>query len=341
VVTSASGGSSHRPSFGLTLPDQPGTAIVELAREAEAAGFDYVWLFDSPLMDRDPYPLLAAIALATSRVRFGTCVTNPSSRDPAVTASALATLAELSGDRVDLGIGRGDSALRLLGRPPASLAEVGAAATLVRDLVEGRPVEAHGSALRLPYARDARLPIWIAGYGPRALALAARIADGVIIQVGDPDLVAWYVERLRRLESDVGRPSGSVSVMVAAAATIGDDRASIDRVRWFPGLVANHVTELLRREPPGSLPAALTSYLDGRKDDGYIAQRVGGYGFIGDDVVRRMAIVGDPEAHRRRVADLVAAGADQVNIYLELGEELQTIAAYRDAVIGSRQAVAS
>jgi probable F420-dependent oxidoreductase len=319
----------------VTLPDQPATSMVALARLAEEAGFSHVWLFDSPLMDRDPYPLLAAIAIATDRVRFGTCVTNPSSRDPVITASALTTLAELSGGRADLGIGRGDSALRMLGREPASLAQVDAAMRCIRELAAGRTVQSGPNELRLPYASGHELPVWLAGYGPRALALAARAATGVIIQVGDPELVAWFVEQLRRAEVEAGRPRGSVEVMVAAAATLGDDAAALDRVRWFPALVANHVTDLLRRQPRASLPRALTGYLDAWDGDAYIPQRTGDYRFIDDGVVARMAIVGDAAAHRRRIGDLAGAGADNVNLYLERGEEAAVISTYGDAIIAA------
>lgn len=334
MVTSIGG---RRTEYAVTIPDQPVADVVRLARRAEAAGFDAVWLFDSPLMDRDPYPVLAGIAGATSRIRLGTCVTNPVTRDPTVTAATLATLAEMSGGRVDLGIGRGDSALRLLGRSPASLAELEAAAIVIRDLVEGRTVAvADERSIRLPYTTGHRLPLWIAGYGPRALAVAARIADGVVIQVGDPDLVRWFVEHLHSLLADVGRDPGAVRVMVATAAILGGDASALDRVRWFPALVANHVADLLRRQARETLPERLTAYLDRRPDDGYIAQRVGDYSFIDDDTVRRMTIVGDMPSHRRRIADLEAAGADQVNLYLERGIEDETIDAYGTEILPAR-----
>ena len=117
--------------FGFTLkPEHSATETVELARRAEAAGFDYGWLFDSHVLWRDPYPLLTLIAEHTERLRLGTCVTNPGTREPSVTASALATLAnEVSGGRMDLGIGR-----RRLGpagprKPPITLANSGRRST--------------------------------------------------------------------------------------------------------------------------------------------------------------------------------------------------------------------
>ena len=177
--------------FGFTLkPDHSIERTLALTRQAEAAGFDYGWLFDSHVLWRDPYPLLTLMAGATTRLRLGTCVTNPATREPSVTASALATLDEISSGRMDLGIGRGDSARRVLGKPPTTPATVEEAVGVIRDLVEGRSVEYEGTELSLPWVGAWKLPVWIAGYGPQALKMTGRIADGVILQLADPDLIA-------------------------------------------------------------------------------------------------------------------------------------------------------
>ena len=94
--------------FGFTLkPEHTIERTLALTRGAEAAGFEHGWLFDSHVLWRDPYPLLTLMAGATERLRLGTCVTNPGTREPTVTASSLATLDELSEGRMDLCIGRG------------------------------------------------------------------------------------------------------------------------------------------------------------------------------------------------------------------------------------------
>ncbi|HEY7702655.1 MAG TPA: LLM class flavin-dependent oxidoreductase, partial [Candidatus Limnocylindrales bacterium] len=109
--------------FGFTLkPEHDIDRTLALTRRAEAAGFDYGWLFDSHVLWRDPYPLLTLMAQATTGMRLGTCVTNPGTREPSVTASSLAVLDEISDGRMDLGIGRGDSARRVLGKPPITMA---------------------------------------------------------------------------------------------------------------------------------------------------------------------------------------------------------------------------
>src|SRR5918996_122628 len=99
--------------FGITLkPDHHYSRSVDLAKRAEANGFAYAWIFDSHILWRDPYPLLTLIGAATSDLRLGTCVTNPATRDVTVTASALATLNEITGGRMGLGLRRGASAPR-------------------------------------------------------------------------------------------------------------------------------------------------------------------------------------------------------------------------------------
>src|SRR3954468_5196745 len=145
--------------FGVTLkPESSIERTLVLTRQAEAAGFDYGWLFDSHVLWREPYILLTLMAQATTTLRLGTCVTNPAPREPSVTASSLAVLDELSGGRMDLGIGRGDSARRVLGKAPTTMATLEQAIILIRDLVEGRVADDEGNELQLPWAGAWKLP---------------------------------------------------------------------------------------------------------------------------------------------------------------------------------------
>ena len=218
--------------FGFTLkPDHSIDRTLALARQAEAAGFSHGWLFDSHVLWRDPYPLLTLIAQATTRLRLGTCVTNPATREPSVTASTLTVLDEVSGGRMDLGIGRGDSARRVLGKQPTSMKDLETAVHVIRALVEGRSIEFEGATLELPWASGYRLPVWIAGYGPVALKLTGRIADGAMLQIGDPDLVRWFVSQVRASAREAGRDADSVAIMAAAPAHVGDLADGRDRTR--------------------------------------------------------------------------------------------------------------
>src|SRR6058998_4162845 len=228
--------------FGFTLkPDHPLDRVVRLAKLAERSGFAYGWVFDSHVLWKEPYVLLALMAQNTTRIRLGTCVTNPATREPTVTASVLAVLQELTGGRMDLGIGRGDSARRVLGKKPTDLAMLEEATRVIRDLCEGREVTYEGTTLRFDWTGKQRLPVWIAGYGPKALELTGRIADGAIIQLADPSLVGWCIGLLRDGARRAGHDSKAIAVMVAAPAHVGPRAQVRDRVRWFPALVSNHV----------------------------------------------------------------------------------------------------
>jgi alkanesulfonate monooxygenase SsuD/methylene tetrahydromethanopterin reductase-like flavin-dependent oxidoreductase (luciferase family) len=183
--------------FGICFSaDPPPSRIVELTRAAEQAGFDYAWAWDSHVLWQDVYPIFTLMAAATSRLHLGPCVTNPATRDPTVTASALATLNDISGNRMEMGIGRGDSARRVIGQRPVTIQRMEWAARLIKDLAEGRPARYDGTEIQLKWARGT-LPVWIAAYGPRALRLAGRIGDGVILQLADPHVIRWLLRWVR------------------------------------------------------------------------------------------------------------------------------------------------
>ena len=315
--------------FGFTLkPEHTAARTVEFAKAAEAGGFDYGWLFDSHVLWREPYPLLTLMALNTERLRLGTCVTNPGTREPSVTASALATLNEISGGRMDLGIGRGDSARRVLGKPPITLAHTEDAINVIRDLVEGRAVTYEGTELRLPWTGRWKLPIWLAGYGPLALAMTGRIADGVILQLADPDLVRWFVGQVRDAARAAGRDPNAIKVQSAAPAFIGPRDLARERTRWFPALVSNHVVDLVNKYPREQLPDSLTGYV--RERTGYDYQHhaeVGSdnAGFVGDEVTDRFCVLGPADEIIAKLRVLADAGVDQFNVYLMNGDEMEQL----------------
>ncbi len=322
--------------FGFTLkPEHSIERTLALARQGEAAGFAYAWLFDSHVLWREPYVLLALMAQATTTLRLGTCVTNPATREPSVTASALAVLQELSRGRFDLGIGRGDSARRVLGKPPTSMAVLEEAVHVIRALAEGGSIEYEGATLELPWAGSYRLPVWIAGYGPVALKLTGRIADGAMLQIGDPDLVRWFVDQVRASAVEAGRDPAAVRIMAAAPAHVGDTADGRDRIRWFPALVGNHVVDLVNKYQ-GDLPDELTRYVRGRQGYDYLHHAEVGSSnadFVSDDIVDRFGIVGDVDAHVAKLRALAEAGVDQFNLYLMNGNEEEQLAIYGRQVI--------
>jgi len=330
--------------FGFTLkPEHTIERTIALTRQAEAAGFEYGWLFDSHVLWRDPYPLLTLMAEATSRMRLGTCVTNPATREPSVTASALAVLQELTGGRMDLGIGRGDSARRVLGKPPTTMKDLEHAVHVIRALVERRPVEFEGSMLELPWSGGDRLPVWIAGYGPVALKLTGRVADGAMLQIGDPDLIRWFVSQVRDSAAEAGRDPSSVMVMAAAPAHVGDVAEGRDRTRWFPALVSNHVVDLVNKYPRQDLPEELTQYVRDREGYDYLHHAEVGSSnasFVSDEIVDRFCVLGSVDRHIERLRALAAAGVDQFNLYLMNGNEEEQLEIYGREIIPAVRDVA-
>ena len=323
--------------FGFTLkPDHTIERTLALTRQAEAAGFEYGWLFDSHVLWREPYVLLTLMAEATTRLRLGTCVTNPASREPTVTASTLAVLNEVSGGRMELGIGRGDSALRVLGKAPTTIATLEDAVVAIKALVEGRTIEYEGADLHFPWTGKWMLPVWIAGYGPMALKMIGRVADGLILQLADPDLIRWFVEQVREAESAAGRAPSSVKVQAAAAAYVGPRELGRERTRWFPALVSNHVVDLVNKYPRDQLPASLTGYVRDRAGYDYLHHAEVGSSnaaFVGDDVTDRFCVLGSADEHVAKLRELAAAGVDQFNLYLMNGDEEAQLELYGRDVI--------
>ena len=323
--------------FGFTLkPDHTIERTLALTRQAEAAGFEHGWLFDSHVLWRDPYPLLTLMARETKRIRLGTCVTNPATREPSVSASLLAELNEISDGRMDLGIGRGDSARRVLGKPPTSMKDLEEAVHVIRELVEGRAVEYEGTELKLNWSPGHKLPVWIAGYGPVALKLTGRIADGSMLQIGDPDLIRWFASQVHDSAVLSGRERGAVKVMAAAPAHIGGLADGRKRTRWFPALVSNHVVDLVNKYPREDLPEELTTYIRTREGyDYHHHAEVGSSnsGFVTDDIVDRFCILGDADQHVVKLRELERAGIDQFNLYLMNGDEEEQLEHYGRVVI--------
>ena len=323
--------------FGITIkPDMTVDRIVALTRQAEEAGFQYGWIFDSHVLWLEPYPLLTLMAANTKSMHLGTCVTNPAVRDITVTASLFATLNLVSGGRMELGIGRGDSSRRVLGKKPVTANHLEHSVREFRELTAGREIEYEGRSTRMPWARGSPR-VWIAGYGPKVLDMAGRIADGVILQFADPDLIRWCVGFVKKGAASAGRDPRSIEIMAAAPVWVSDDlEVARSRVRWFPALVSNHVMDLISRYRPEELPPALTSYVTNR--GGYDYQHHCEVGsdnakFVSDEVVDRFCLVGRVEAHRNKLEELAEAGVTQFNVYLMCGDEEDTLDIYRREVL--------
>jgi probable F420-dependent oxidoreductase len=311
-----------------------------LVKQAEAGGFTYCWFYDSHILWRECYPAIAMCMEHTTTMRFGPCVTNPLARDLSLTASLFGSLAQQSGGRIDMGLGRGDSSVRVMGKKPATLARLTEFTHKVKALIRGEEVS-YGECpepVQFPWADGYELPIWIAAYGPRALAVAGEIGDGVILQIADPTLCKWFTDQALKAGLEAGRDMSSFKVMAAAPAYFGERDECIERTRWFPAMVGNHVADIVEKYGSDSdqVPASLTAYIENRR--GYDYSKHGQSDnpyleFITPDIVESFCMLGTADEHINKLQALEAAGVTQFNIYLDNGQEEEIIAEYAERVI--------
>jgi len=330
-------------SFGVTvLPDPPYTRLVELMALAESQGFEYGWTYDSHVLWQESFPLLTLAAQATKTMKLGHCVTNPGTREPTVLASGYATLHDISDGRMVMGIGRGDSARRFIGQQPVKVAEFERRLAMIKDFMNGREVTWNDKELQLKWVRPElpEIPMHVAGYGPKALAVAGRVGDGVIIQLADPTIIEWIMDTARKAAAEAGRDPDALQCIVSAPSHISDDIAEArEQVRWFPAMVSNHVMDLVERYGFDSeIPSELTDFVKARKFYDYEEHsRVGAkHGeFVTDEICDRFCVLGNAQQAATKLRELEAVGVDQFNIYLMTEGQEETLAAYgRDIIPG-------
>ncbi|WP_155375662.1 TIGR03842 family LLM class F420-dependent oxidoreductase [Catellatospora vulcania] len=324
--------------------DPPAKRVIELSQRAEAAGFSHVWSFDSHLLWQEPYVIYSAILAATEKVIVGPMVTNPGTRDVTVTASTFATLNELYGNRTVCGIGRGDSARRTLGLPPVDIAHLREAVGVIRALANGHEATHRGIEMQLPWVKDSALEVWVAAYGPKAIKVTGEVGDGFILQLADLDITEWMIKHVRKAAEQAGRDPSAVKICVAAPAYVGDDLAhQRDQVRWFGGMVGNHIADIVARYGDhGAVPHALAEYIKGRQGYDYAEHGRADNAhtaFVTDDIVDRFCVLGPAQAHIEKLTRLKELGVDQFAVYLQHDDMDHTLAAYGETIIPAIRAL--
>jgi probable F420-dependent oxidoreductase len=329
-------------SFGVTvLPDPPYQRFIELLQLAERQGFEYGWTYDSHVLWQDSFPTMALAAQATETMQLGHMVTNPGTREPTVVASAYATLHDISDGRMIMGIGRGDSARRVIGQKPVPVKRFEETLQMIKPFMNGEKVRWNDTDLQLPWAR-ADLPeieMHVAGYGPKVLAIAGRHGDGVIIQLADPDIIQWTMSTARQAAEEAGRDPAALKCIVCAPSHVGDDLAfARDQVRWFPAMVSNHVKDLIARYGADGavVPRALTDYVP--DDTGYDYDEHSRAGakhgaFVSDEICDRFCVLGTPEQAVAKLQELASIGVDQFNVYLMTEGQEHTLETYGREII--------
>ena len=325
--------------FGAVLQtNPPASRTVYLAKLAEQYGFEYVWTFDSHLLWQEPYVIYSAILAETHRVIVGPMVTNPATRDWTVTASVFATLNEMYGNRTIIGIGRGDSAVRVTNGAPTTLKTLRESIHVIRELGNSREVEYQGSTLRFPWSVGSELPVWVAAYGPMALKLTGQVGDGFILQLADIDIAKWMIQTVRNAAEDAGRDPASITICVAAPMMIGDDWQNMrDQSRWFGGMVGNHVADIVSKYgTDGAVPKALTDYIEQRSGYDYNSHGKANndhVDFVPDEIVDRFCVLGTPSDHIAKLEELKSIGVDHFAGYLMHNDKEETMRVYGETVM--------
>jgi probable F420-dependent oxidoreductase len=249
------------------------------------------------------------------------------------------------GNRTVCGIGRGDSAMRVAGRKPNTLARISDAIRVIRALGRGEEADlGGGTVVRFPWTKPgAEVPVWMAAYGPKALKMTGEEADGFILQLADLYLTEYMVKAVRDAAEAAGRDPSEVTVCVAAPAYVTADDSpealahAREQCRWFGGMVGNHVADLVKRYGEHSeIPEALTNYIRAR--EGYDYSHHGRAGnpstdFVPDEIVDRFCVLGTPEDHIAKLRELESLGVDQFNIYLMHDAMEATLDGYGSSVI--------
>ena len=327
--------------FGVVLQtDPPASKVIELATMAEGLGFSHGWTFDSHVLWQEPFVIYSRMLAATENMIVGPMVTNPGTRDWTVLASLFATLNEMYGPRTICGMGRGDSALRYIGRQPKTLDTMVESMEVIKGLVGGREVDYNGQKIDIPWVGEGwDLPMWVAGYGPKALATIGRHADGYILQLADPQVLEWTVAAVRSAAAEAGRDPADISICVVAPAYVGDDIAhQREQLRWFGGMVGNHVADMVKRygEDASKVPQVLSDYIRAR--EGYDYDHHGkadnpSTDFVPDEIVDRFCVLGTAEQHIEKLTLLEEMGVDHFGVYLMHDDREGTLRAYGETII--------
>lgn len=306
--------------FGIVMEPSPGYTA-RLAAEIEAMGFDTLLCPDTQCLSPDPYGQLSLAAARTTRLKLGTGVTNPFTRDPSVTAGALATLQVESGGRALCGIGRGDSSAAHIGRRNAKTAELREYVEQVRAYVAGAEVLRGETRSRMRWIAPGEVPpvpLDIACTGPATIRMAVEAGDRVTFSVGSaPERLRWAMDTALGHLAKTGRDRASLRIGAFVNLVCdADEKRAIGLGRMISGMVAHFAG--MKDSPTEHLPPRLKAIAE-RMKSGYDmarhAQNEGAHlSMIDDDFVDWFSICGPPAKCVERLGELLALGLDHVYV---------------------------
>ena len=316
------------------------SASPEEARQVEADGWDGQMFMDSQSLCADPYAQMGVWACSTERIKLSTGVTNPFTRNLAVTAGAAATIQSISGGRAVLGIGRGDSALAYLGYAPVKLSYFEKSLVTLQALLSGEEVafadsgETSGEArsheglslgarpegVRLRWLPEGmpKVPLDVAATGPKVIAMSARIAERVTFSVGaEPERMDWALgtAHAAREAAGLGADGVSYGAQLVVVCHPDEDTAMETAMRMAPPLARFQVIEGKQVGPQGAeasknLEAVKSGYDMTKHGSINTGDKIKG-GALTPEFVRNFAIVGPPDRVTERLLGLRKMGLER------------------------------
>jgi len=299
--------------FGVGLfPTEPLQKMIQLARVSEESGFSHIWVGDSHLIWREAYVNMTAMMLNTTKVKFGTGVTNPLTRHPSVLASAYATLEEYAPGRMIVGIGLGDSSVETMGLKPSTLANFEKSLEQMRELFAGKEAQLPSGKIHLLHPCKRKVPIYIAASGPKMLELSGRIADGIIILVGvADDYIAHAREKIAAGAQAAGRKLADISLVLWVPCAVSESASAKDAVKA-------HVARVVAHPLPYVLDPNEQKVLEEiRKTYDYyhhMDQQANHAEVIPDWLVEKFAIAGTVDQCREQIERIKKSGIQQIAI---------------------------
>ncbi len=330
--------------FGVTLVPDDTRTLGPVVRLMEEKGYDLLGMADSQSLFREAYVSLTVCALASARLRLGPTVTNPITRHPAVTASAIASLDEVSGGRAFLGVGSGDSAIYNLGQRLTPLDRLRRTLVTLKALMRGERVEFEGRSIHTQWIRRP-VPLWIAAEGPRTLELAGELCDGVIVGTGlTPEVIDGSLACLERGAQKSGRSLADLDVWWFAKANIAASREqAVGAIKMALAASANHAfrTTLEGKHVPEPYHEAVRELQRryafhqhehlGPTGNAALTDELG----LTDYLAERFAIVGTPDDCAAKVDDLRRRGVSQILITAFVPDRMRFLREFADTVMRS------
>jgi 5,10-methylenetetrahydromethanopterin reductase len=309
--------------IGLRIGPQnvftPVPEYLAFVQRAEELGFDPLLFSDTVSLShfhvRDPFVVMALTAGVTERAGLGTGVTTPFTRHPSVVANAFGSIDDaITPRRTYLGIGSGDTAAYLIGKRAARLAEMREILKVLRALLDGEPVTFQGATLRSNW-RKPHLPIYLAADGPKMLAVAGELADGVILGAGiTPEVLAWARTAVAEGEQLAGRRAGSTPFWLDTIVSVGEDRSAVRQsLRSRLCIRANHNFRMGGHGVPDEHLAEVRRFREDY-DETDVGSKTRNAELITDYMIDRFAIAGTTEDVVARFEALHAQGIENMTV---------------------------